>query len=101
MAAATANGITIEYETFGDPRSEPVLLIMGLGCQLTMWDPDFCDALAGLGYYVVRYDNRDVGRSTWFDTAGVPDLLTLLGGATPAPYTLSDMAADAAGLLDS
>jgi len=102
MTAATANGITIEYETFGDAGAEPVLLIMGLSCQLTMWDPDFCHALADAGFQVIRYDNRDVGRSTWFDSAGLPDLAALLGGAALSPpYALSDMAADAAGLLDA
>ena len=102
MPAATANGITIEYETFGDPGAEPVLLIMGLSGQLTMWNPDFCRALADAGFHVIRFDNRDVGLSTWFDAAGLPDLATLLGGSPPTPpYTLSDMAADAAGLLDA
>lgn len=102
MPAASANGITIEYETFGDPASDPVLLIMGLGGQLTMWDPKFCTALAAQGFYVIRYDNRDIGLSTWFDEAGEPDLVALIGGATVTPtYTMSDMAADAAGLLDA
>ncbi len=91
MTSAAANGITIEYETFGDPTSPPVLLIMGLGGQLIMWDEDFCTALADAGFFVIRYDNRDVGLSTWFD--GVP--------ANPPPYSLGDMADDAAGLLDA
>jgi pimeloyl-ACP methyl ester carboxylesterase len=90
MTAIKANGITIEYETFGDAGSPPVLLIMGLGAQLTLWDTRFCTALANAGYYVIRYDNRDVGLSTTFEEATI----------SPA-YTLSDMAADAAGLLDS
>ena len=101
MPAATANGITIEYETFGDPGSPPVLLIMGLGGQLAMWDPSFCTALADAGFYVIRYDNRDVGRSTWFDDAGEPDLAELLAAKVTPPYSVSDMAADAAGLLDA
>ena len=101
MPAATANGITIEYETFGDPSSPPVLLIMGLGGQLTAWDPAFCNALADAGFYVIRYDNRDVGRSTWLDDAGAPDLAELLTGTATAAYSMSDMAADAAGLLDA
>jgi pimeloyl-ACP methyl ester carboxylesterase len=90
MTAIKANGITIEYETFGDAGSPPVLLIMGLGAQLTLWDTRFCTALANAGYYVIRYDNRDVGLSTTFEEA-----------TTSPAYTLSDMAADAAGLLDS
>ena len=101
MPATSANGITIEYETFGDPGAPPVLLIMGFGGQLTLWDQEFCADLAGAGFYVIRYDNRDVGLSTWFDDAGEPDLLELLGGTATAPYTIADMAADAAGLLDA
>ncbi len=101
MPAATANGITIEYDTFGDPADPPVLLIMGFGAQLTLWDPDLCSSLAATGLYVIRYDNRDVGLSTWFDDAGEPELVSLLEGTATAPYSLTDMAADAAGLLDS
>lgn len=83
--------MTIEYETFGAPDSPPVLLIMGFGAQLTLWDQSLCAALADAGYYVIRYDNRDVGLSTWLD--GVE--------SSPPPYSLDDMAADAAGLLDA
>jgi pimeloyl-ACP methyl ester carboxylesterase len=101
MSSAAANGITIEYETFGDPEADPVLLIMGLGAQLTLWDPAFCSALAEQGFRVIRYDNRDVGRSTWFDDAGEPDVAGLFAGTATAPYSMSDMAADAAGLLDA
>jgi pimeloyl-ACP methyl ester carboxylesterase len=101
MPAAIANGITIEYETFGHPSSPPVLLIMGLGGQLLAWDPAFCQELADAGFYVIRYDNRDVGRSTWFDDAGLPDLAEFMAGTGTPPYTMADMAADAAGLLES
>jgi pimeloyl-ACP methyl ester carboxylesterase len=101
MPSANANGITLEYETFGDPVSPPVLLIMGLGAQLTMWDLPFCLGLADAGFYVIRYDNRDVGRSTWFDEAGEPGLAELLAGSVTPAYSMSDMAADAAGLLDA
>ena len=101
MPTATANGITIEYETFGDPAAPPVLLIMGFAGQLTLWDPGFCADLADAGFYVIRYDNRDVGLSTWLDDTGEPDLLALLGGDASAPYSIADMAADAAGLLDA
>jgi pimeloyl-ACP methyl ester carboxylesterase len=87
MTTAKANGINIEFETFGESEQPTVLLIMGLGSQLTNWDPAFCRSLADLGFYVIRYDNRDVGLSTWFDDAG-------------APYSIGDMADDAAGLLD-
>ena len=100
---AAANGITIEYDTTGDPDHPPLLLIMGLGAQLIAWDDEFVEALARRGFYVIRYDNRDVGRSTWFDEAGVPDLLAIVAGGSrrqPA-YLLADMADDAAGLLDA
>jgi pimeloyl-ACP methyl ester carboxylesterase len=101
MPSTTANGITIEYETAGDPDRPPLLLIMGLGGQLIAWDDEFVDTLVARGFFVVRFDNRDVGRSTWFEEAGVPDLMAaFLGQATPA-YLLSDMADDAAGLLDA
>ncbi len=100
MAAISANGITIEYELFGDPAAPPLLLIMGLGGQLTAWNPDFVAALAARGFFVIRYDNRDVGRSTWFDELGSPDPMAAMAGSITAPYLLSDMADDAAGLLD-
>jgi pimeloyl-ACP methyl ester carboxylesterase len=101
MPNTQANGITIEYDTFGDPTSSPVLLIMGLGVQMTLWDPRFCQAIADRGFYVIRFDNRDIGLSTWFDDTGVNDINELLAGNVVAPYSLSDMAADAAGLLDA
>ena len=61
MPNAHANGIQIEYETFGDPASRPLLLIMGLGAQMVLWEEEFCEELASHGHFVVRYDNRDVG----------------------------------------
>ena len=85
MPRANANGIEIEYETFGDPSGAPLLLIAGLGAQMISWDEDFCGLLASRGFRVIRFDNRDVGRSTWVEAA----------------YTLDDMAADAAALLES
>jgi pimeloyl-ACP methyl ester carboxylesterase len=100
MAKAASNGIEIEYESFGDRSATPILLVMGLGGQMTAWDTEFCQDLAQRGYFVVRFDNRDVGLSTYFDELGLPDLLAVLGGDfSSAPYRLSDMAADAAGLL--
>ena len=102
MPSAAANGITIEYTTTGDPDHPPLLLIMGLGAQLTAWDDEFVAALVRRGFYVIRFDNRDVGRSTWFDEAGVPDIGRHLDGEAPEPaYLLSDMADDAAGLLEA
>ena len=100
MPATSANGLTLEYETFGDPADPPVLLIMGFGQQLIRWSPEFCEAIAADGYRVIRFDNRDTGLSTWFDDAGVPDLGEVVTGVTPPPYTLVDMADDAAGLLE-
>ena len=105
MAKVPANGIEIEYEIFGPETGEPLLLIMGLGGQLTRWPMPLVDKLVGEGFRVIRYDNRDIGLSTWLDAAGAPDLSTVFGaiakGQKPdAPYLLSDMADDAAGLLD-
>lgn len=64
MANAPANGITIEYDTFGSATDPALLLVMGLGGQMTMWDPAFCEALAARGFHVIRFDNRDVGLSS-------------------------------------
>lgn len=106
MASIQANGITIEYEHFGPHDAPPILLIMGLGGQLTLWPVEFCEALVAHGFRVIRYDNRDIGLSTKFDHAGVPDMAALLmaslTGKTPdVAYTLDDMAADGIGLLDA
>jgi pimeloyl-ACP methyl ester carboxylesterase len=101
MPSTTGNGIAIEYETAGDPSHPPLLLIQGLGGQLIGWDPAFVAALVAKGFYVVTFDNRDGGHSTWFDTAGVPDVGAALVGAAQPAYLLPDMADDAAGLLDA
>lgn len=106
MAKTKANGIEIEYETFGNKGDPALLLIMGLGAQLTLWPESLCEGLASQGFFVVRYDNRDVGLSTDFDTWGLPDLMgsftrLMKGQKIDAPYLLSDMAADAIGLLDA
>jgi pimeloyl-ACP methyl ester carboxylesterase len=92
-------GITLCYEPFGSPDDEPVLLIMGLGTQMVAWHEDFCRDLAARGYYVVRFDNRDIGRST--HVGGPPPTITqlLMRSKRAARYTLADMANDAAGLL--
>ena len=76
MAKVDANGIQIEYETFGDPGSPPLLLIIGLGGQLIFWDDDLCRQLAQRGHYVIRFDNRDIGLSSKLEEADVPDLAT-------------------------
>ena len=67
---AKVNGIEIVYDTFGERSKAPMLLVMGLGAQMIAWDEDFCEQLAAQGYWVIRFDNRDVGLSTRFDTAG-------------------------------
>jgi pimeloyl-ACP methyl ester carboxylesterase len=105
MARARSNGIELEYEVTGNPADPPILLIMGLGAQLIVWDEEFVLGLARRGHFVIRYDNRDVGLSTHFDGVAAPPLPEILarraaGQPVGAPYTLSDMAADAVGLLD-
>jgi pimeloyl-ACP methyl ester carboxylesterase len=92
-------GITLCYETFGDPSDPTALLIMGLGTQMLAWQEDFCTGLADRGLHVVRFDNRDIGRST--HVAGAPPTVRqlLLRSKHAAHYTLGDMAQDAAGLL--
>jgi pimeloyl-ACP methyl ester carboxylesterase len=91
----------LEYETFGDPKGQPLLLIMGLGAQMITWDDEFCAQLADRGFHVIRYDNRDVGLSTWMEDAGHPDMASAFSGVPQPAYELDDMADDAAGLLDS
>jgi pimeloyl-ACP methyl ester carboxylesterase len=98
---ANANGIELAYQAFGDRSDPALLLVMGLGAQLIHWQEEFCELLAARGFFVIRFDNRDVGHSTKFDDAPVPDLMALAGGdASEAHYTLDDMADDAVGLLD-
>jgi len=96
-----SNGVELEYETFGKATDPALLLIMGLGAQLTHWPEELCEKLAAKGFYVIRYDNRDVGLSTKFEDAGAPDMPAIFGGTAKPAYTLDDMAADAAGLLEA
>jgi pimeloyl-ACP methyl ester carboxylesterase len=106
MPRVAANAIQIEYETFGDKSGRPLLLIIGLGAQMIHWDDDLCKDLAARGHYVIRFDNRDVGLSTKFGEAGIPNLpeifgKILRGEKVKPPYTLDDMANDAVALLDA
>src|SRR6188508_3223970 len=102
---ARANGIDICYEIFGDPAAEPLLLIMGLGAQMIHWDDEFCRQLAARGFRVIRFDNRDIGKSSHLSGGKrlTPfELLKLRFLKIPvaAPYKLIDMAKDTVGLMD-
>jgi pimeloyl-ACP methyl ester carboxylesterase len=102
----SANGLSIEVEDTGPPAGEPLLLIMGLGMQLTSWPEEFVGLLAARGFRVIRFDNRDAGLSQGFDELGVPSvpaaaLRRMMYLPVRSPYTLRDMAADALGVLDA
>ena len=106
MPSVIANGIRLEYQSRGDEKAETILLIMGLGAQMTRWSDDFVDRFVRRGFRVVRFDNRDVGLSERMDSAGPPDIPGIVAALhahtkPPAAYTLIDMAADAVGLLDA
>ncbi len=101
-----ANGIDIEVETFGDKKNPAIIFVMGFGAQLINWPVELMEGLAKRGFYVIRFDNRDVGLSQKFPELGQPNAGEVMGqmleGKTPkVPYTLTDMAADAVGVLDA
>jgi pimeloyl-ACP methyl ester carboxylesterase len=106
-AFADANGLKLCYDTFGEASAPPLLLIMGLAAQMVAWDDEFCTLLAERGFRVIRFDNRDIGLSSRIESAGVPDVSAAFMSAmqgkpiTSPPYLLTDMAADAIGLLDA
>jgi pimeloyl-ACP methyl ester carboxylesterase len=99
--AELSEDVALCYETFGQPDAPPLLLIMGLGTQMVAWPEPFCESLAERGFYVIRYDNRDCGRSS--PAHGRPPSIRelLRRRIDHPPYTLSDLADDAAGLLDA
>ncbi len=98
-----ANGIRIAYETFGERDGRPLVMVMGLGASMLMWHPDLCAMLAGRGFFVIRFDNRDIGRSSHLRDAPPADVMAAVtrGDASSASYSLDDMAEDAFGLLDA
>jgi len=105
-AVVTVGTMNLTYDSFGDPAAPPLLLIMGLGGQLVLWPEEFCMRLATRGFWVIRYDHRDVGLSTHCDGETVPDIDALEGALArgepvEVPYTLYDLADDAVGLLDA
>ncbi len=104
MPHVKANGLDLYYEAHGPDEAEPILLIMGLGAQMSRWSPEFIGALVSAGHRVIAFDNRDVGLSEKLDAAGPPDMGAVIQALAekrkpPVAYTLDDMAADAAGLL--
>lgn len=106
MPHVQANGLSLAYDTFGDPADPPLLLIMGLGAQMILWPAALCERIAAAGYYVVRFDNRDIGLSDKLDHLGKPDLMRaglrhLLGLKLSPQYTLDQMADDTVGLMDA
>lgn len=97
-----ANGMQIAFETFGDPGGRPLLMVMGLGAPMLVWRPELCALLAERGFFVIRFDNRDVGRSTHLRDAPPPNLMAAMtGNVSSASYTLDDMAEDGFALLDA
>jgi pimeloyl-ACP methyl ester carboxylesterase len=98
---APANGIELCYQEMGEPDDQPLILVMGLATQMIAWDEEFCASLAERGFRVIRFDNRDTGRSTEIDSAGVPSRIDMLSGRrATAAYLLRDMARDTVGLMD-
>jgi len=102
LSAPVSPGVELCYQTFGEPDAEPLLLVMGLGGPMTWWDPALCRMLAESGFYVIRYDNRDTGRSSRGTGRVSRGMLVqaFLGRRVKAPYSLADLGRDAFGLLD-
>ena len=102
MFAPVGSGVELCYQTYGDPDGEPLLLVMGLGGPMNWWDPALCDLLARKGFFVVRYDNRDTGRSTKVRGRVSRSMIVkaFLGMTVRTPYSMADLAADGLGLMD-
>ena len=102
QTAPLPGGVELCFQTFGDPTADPLLLVLGLGGPMTWWDPALCLQLADAGFFVIRYDNRDTGRSSRGRGRVTRQLLVrgFLGRESRPPYTLDDLAGDALGLLD-
>ncbi len=101
MQTARNAAVVLAYETFGPPGGEPLLLISGTGAQMLIWPGDFCAALAGRGFRVARFDNRDTGLSTHLTGTRAPGWLTVMLRPAVAPYRLQDMAEDALAVMDA
>ncbi len=103
---ASANGLQITYDSFGDPADPVMILIMGLGTQMIHWSDQFCKLLASKNLRVIRFDNRDIGKSTWMIDCPVPSMWAFIGNSlfrkkVNAPYLLDDMADDTLALMDA
>ena len=106
MPRARVDDLEIEYDTFGDVNARPLLLIMGLGAQMILWEDEFCEQLAASGFHVVRFDNRDIGQSTQLDHLGIPNVFeamtaVMAGKPVNAPYSLDEMADDTVALMSA
>ena len=106
MGSTQSNGLEIAYEEIGPRAGRPLVLVMGLGVSLVFWEDEFCAMLAERGHRVIRFDNRDVGRSTKLDALGIPNVMEAMtalatGKSIAGPYLLSDMARDTIGLMDA
>jgi pimeloyl-ACP methyl ester carboxylesterase len=106
MPQVQSNGLTLHYDEHGDPSHPPLLLVMGLGAQMTLWPIELVEALAAKGFRVIRFDNRDIGLSDKMEGAKAPSLpwqvlRAKIGWPAKVPYTLKDMADDGIGVLDA